>query len=463
MTVDRLLITGGHVLDPGSGLDIDADLLLEDGHVTRVGHIPPSLAGDSCSLVDAAGMVVVPGFVDLHCHLREPGFEEKETIATGTAAAARGGFTTVCCMPNTNPPVDSPGIVRYIQEKAVEKGSVRVLPIACITQGQQGKELTDMEDLARAGVVAFSDDGRPVVDDHLMTKAMENALHLDLPIVDHCEDLSLSRDGVMNDGSLAAKLGLKGIPSAAEESVVARDIELARYTGAHFHIAHVSTAGSVSLLRRARKEGARVTAEVTPHHLTLTEQRVVGLDTSAKVNPPLRTGRDVEALLEGLSENLIEAIATDHAPHAPGDKTVHFNSAAFGISGFETALAVLLTFVCGRWLTVSSLVERLTAGPARILKAGNGSPFSPPGLIPDGLGTLQPGAPADVCVFDPSYEWLVEPSLFVSKGKHSPWAGTPLKGKVMLTVVGGKVVYRADRIRLDAVPISRESGNGDGK
>lgn len=461
MTLDRLLIIGGHVLDPGSGLDTDADLLLEDGHVTNVGQIPPSSIPDSCSVVDAAGMIVSPGFIDLHCHLREPGFETKETIATGTSAAARGGFTTVCCMPNTSPPIDSPDVVHHVQEKANESGSVRVLPVACITRGQNGEELTDMESLARAGAVAFSDDGRPVVDDYVMRKAMEHALQLNLPVVDHCEDPSRSRGGVMNDGPLAASLGLKGIPSASEEAIVARDIELALYTGAHLHIAHISTAGSVSLLRRARREGARMTAEATPHHLTLTEQSVAGLDTSAKVNPPLRTARDVEFLLEGLSENLIEAIATDHAPHAPADKAVDFKSAAFGISGFETALAVLLTHVCGRWITLPSLVERLTVGPARILKGSGGGRLSPPGLIPDGLGTLRPGAPADVCVFDPGYEWMVDPSQFVSKGKHSPWAGSFLKGKVMLTVVGGRIAYKDGRIRLDVVGGTGESENGD--
>jgi dihydroorotase len=460
LTDGRLLITGGHVLDPGSGLDMNADVLLEDGRVSRVGRVLPSSMRDVHSLVDVAGMIVTPGLIDLHCHLRDPGFEEKETIETGTKAAARGGFTTVCCMPNTNPPVDSPNVVRDIRDKADREAWVRVLPVGCISVGQGGIELTDMEGLARTGVVGFSDDGRPVVNAQLMREAMQSAHRLDLPILDHCEDPSIGYGGVMNDGILASKLGLKGMPAAAEEMAVARDVELSCLTGARLHIAHVSTVGSVALVRQARRENGQISAEVTPHHLTLTEEQVAGYNTSAKVNPPLRTRKDIEALLEGLSEGIIEVIATDHAPHTAADKAGDFNSAAFGISGLETALAVLLTFLLGR-LSLVTLIERLTAGPARVLKARTDRRISPPGLIPEGLGTLRPGAPGDLCIFDPSLEWVVDPSLFVSKGKNNPWKGVPARGKVMVTVLGGRIVYKDESIKTKAVFGGPETGKGD--
>lgn len=450
MAGDRLLITGGHVLDPGNGLDAIADVLVENDRISRIGQVLPSSIPGNCMRIDATGMIVTPGLIDLHCHLRDPGHEEKETINTGAEAAARGGFTTVCCMPNTRPPIDSVDTVRYVVDKARREASVRVLPVGCITIGQNGRRLTDMQSLAREGVVGFSDDGRPVADAEIMRRAMEVAYRLDFPIMEHCEDLSLSRGGVMNEGVLASRLGLIGVPAAAEEKAVARDIEISQQTGARLHIAHVSTAGSVALVKKAKRENDQVSAEVTPHHLSLTEQRVDGGDTAAKVNPPLRTLRDVEALLEGLSEGSIEAIATDHAPHSAADKAVNFNSAAFGISGLETALAVLLTFVHDH-VSLPTIVERLTAGPARILKAGIDRRISPPGLIPDGIGTLLPGAPADICVFDPTLEWVVDPAAFKSRGKNNPWKGVHVRGKVILTVVGGTIVYKADTVKTEIV------------
>ena len=373
-------------------------------------------------------MVVCPGFIDLHCHLRQPGFEEKETVATGTRAAAKGGFTTVCCMPNTKPPIDKAEVVEYVKSVAAKEGVIRVLLVGCITEGREGGKLAEFSELSASGVVAFSDDGSPVMDSNIMRGALEYSQESGLPIIDHCEDLAFSRDGVMNEGSLAAKLKLKGIPTCAEESMVARDIRLARTVGGKLHIAHVSTAGSVELVRIAKEEGISITAEVTPHHLTLTEKAVVGYNTNAKVNPPLRTPKDVEALISGLKEGVIDAVATDHAPHTAEDKDCDFNRAAFGISGFETALSSLMTLVHQGKLDLVTLISKLTCEPASILRR-------------DDIGTLKQGAVADVVIFDPNKEWVVNPKEFISKGKNTPLAGRLLKGKVILTLFGGTVVY----------------------
>lgn len=383
-------------------------------------------------------MVVCPGFIDLHCHLRQPGFEEKETIATGTRAAAKGGFTTVCCMPNTNPPVDKAEVVEYIKGVADKEGAVRVLPIGCVTEGRKGGKLADFGELSASGAVAFSDDGSPVTDSNIMRRALEYSRDSGLPIIDHCEDLALSQGGVMNEGLLANKLKLKGIPAAAEESMVARDIRLARLVGGRLHIAHVSTAGSVKLIRSAKEEGISITAEVTPHHLTLTEEKVIGYNTSAKVNPPLRTAEDVEALLSGLREGVLDAIATDHAPHTARDKDCDFNTAAFGISGFETALGSLMTLVHRGKLDIMMLISKLTCEPASILRRND-------------IGTLKPGAAADVVIFDPDAEWTVNPDEFVSKGKNTPLAGVVFKGKVMVTLYGGEVVYNDESVKFESV------------
>lgn len=451
MRSDSLLVRGGRIIDPGDGVDMVGDLLIVGGVVAWIGEggcAPQAPAGD---VLIAAGMIVAPGFIDLHCHLREPGFEEKETVASGTEAAARGGFTSVCCMPNTCPPIDTAAMVEFVRSKADREGRVRVFPIGCITRGQQGEELTDMNGLAEAGVVAFSDDGKAVRSSHLMEKALECGCRLNLPIIDHCEDTLLTAGGVMNDGSLATRLGLKGMPAAAEESLVARDIELARVTGARIHIAHVSTAGAVDLIRRARQDYVDVTAEATPHHLILTEERVNGYDTKAKVNPPLRTGGDAEAVIRGLKEGVIEAVATDHAPHTAEDKASDFKSAAFGISGLETALGVLLSLVHQGKLDLTTLIERLTVGPARVLQSrGRSYAATVAATVPVGLGTLRIGAAGDVTVFDPHVEWKVDPALFASKGKNNPWADCLLEGKVMATAVGGELVYKDQSVSIEA-------------
>ncbi len=433
-----LLISGGHIIDPCQGIDRVGDLLIVDSKIAWIGDPDSAPLWHGCTILPAKGMVVSPGFVDLHCHLREPGFEEKETIATGTRAAARGGFTTICCMPNTYPPIDSPTTVEYIKNRAVTEGVVRVFPIGCITKGQQGEELVEMGGLVEAGVVAFSDDGKTVANSQLMHRALEYGRLCDLPIIDHCEDVSLTAGGVMNEGGVAIRLGLRGMPAAAEESIVARDIALAELTTAKLHIAHVSTATSVELIRHAKERGIKVTAEVTPHHLTLTEERVIGYDTNAKVNPPLRTEKDMEALLQGLKEGVIDAIATDHAPHTTQDKLCEFDLAAFGISGLETALGSLLTLVHNGTLDLVTLISKLSNQPARLL------PF------PHDLGMLKVGAPGDVTILDLDLEWMVNPDLFASKGKNNPWAGCLLCGKVMATVVGGEVVYRDEAIKVEA-------------
>jgi dihydroorotase len=424
----NLLIRGGRIIDPSQGINVVGDLFISDGKIAWLSTQPAEPLPENHQVIQARGMVVCPGFIDLHCHLRQPGFEEKETIATGTRAAAKGGFTTVCCMPNTKPPVDKAAVVEYIKSVAAKEGIVRVLPIGCITEGREGSELADFGELSVSGAVAFSDDGSPVTDSSIMRRALEYSQESGLPIIDHCEDLVFSQDGVMNEGSLATKLGLKGMPACAEESMVARDIRLARLAGGRLHIAHVSTAGSVKLIRGAKEEGLSITAEVTPHHLTLTEEAIIGYNTNAKVNPPLRTAEDVEALISGLKEGVLDAIASDHAPHTAKDKDCDFTTAAFGISGFETALGSLMGLVHRGKLDLVTLISKLTHEPASFLRRSD-------------LGTLKLDAQADVVIFDPNAEWAVNPDEFVSKGKNTPLAGAVLKGKVIVTVYGGVVVY----------------------
>jgi dihydroorotase len=433
-SLDNLLIRGGRIIDPSQGVDAVGDLFISGGKIARLSIQKARLLPENHRIIRARGMVVCPGFIDLHCHLRQPGFEKKETIATGTRAAAKGGFTTVCCMPNTKPPVDKAEVVEYIKNVAVQEGVVRVLPIGCITEGREGGKLADFGELSLSGVAGFSDDGSPVADSSLMRCALEYSHESGLPIIDHCEDLALSQDGVMNEGAVSRKLELKGIPSAAEEGMVARDIRLARLTGGRLHIAHVSTAGSVKLIRSAKNEGIPITAEVIPHHLTLTEEAVVGYNTNAKVNPPLRTEDDIEALIEGLREGVIDAIATDHAPHTAKDKNCDFAHAAFGISGFETALGSLMGLVHQDKLDLVTLISKLTCEPASFLRR-------------DDIGTLKPGVPADIIIFDPKKEWVVNPEEFASKGKNTPLAGAVLKGKVTATIFGGTIVYKDEVIR----------------
>ena len=428
-----LLIQGGRIIDPSQGIDEVGSLLISESKISWWRETPPHPDYD---VLPAEGLIVCPGFIDLHCHLRQPGFEEKETIATGTRAAARGGFTTVCCMPNTNPPPDNREAIDYVKAVAAREGVVRVLPIGCISKGRKGEELAEMGVLASAGVIAYSDDGSPVSSSHLMRQALEYSRALSLPVIDHCEDTALSKNGQMNEGMLATQLGLRGIPAAAEEIMVARDLILARLPGARLHIAHASTEGSVELIRRGKEEGIRVTAEVTPHHLTLTEEEVIGYDTNAKVNPPLRTKRDIQALIQGLRENVIDAIATDHAPHTEIDKQCEFALAPFGISGFETALGSLMKLVHEGQLALTTLIAKLTGEPARIINY-------------DQLGTLKIGTPADITIFDPDKEWVVDTRTFASKGKNTPLAGSVLKGRIMATIYGGNLVYKDDSVRVE--------------
>jgi len=432
-----LLIHGGHIIDPSQGIDLIGDLLIAEGKIVQIGD---TVTLSKAQNLNATGLVVCPGFIDLHCHLREPGFEDKETIATGTKAAALGGFATVCCMANTEPPLDAPAAVNWLKQKASRDSLVAVLPIGCITKGRKGEELNDMAELAEAGVLAFSDDGNPVASSQLMRRAMEYSRELGLPVIDHCEDKTLSDNGIINEGQMSAKLGLKGIPAAAEEVMVARDLILAKLTKARLHIAHASTKGSVELIRRAKEEGISVTAEVTPHHLTLTEERIAGkspdrpFDTNAKVNPPLRTKEDVQALIKGLKDGVIDAIATDHAPHTLADKNCGLELAAFGISGLETAFGCLMSLVHQGEISLTQLISKLTCEPAKVI-GRNGE-----------LGTLKAGAPANITILDRDREWIVDSRNFASKGKNTPYDGYKFKGKIMATIVSGRIVYIDDSL-----------------
>ncbi len=423
-----ILIRGGRVIDPAASRDGTADVLLVDGEVAAIG--PRLIMSGDVDLLDATGCVVAPGFVDLHAHLREPGREDVETIATGARAAVAGGFTSVCAMPNTDPVTDNQAAVGFIVSQARRAGTARVYPIGAVSLGQRGEQLAEFGELVGAGAVAVSDDGRPVATAHLMRTALEYARSFGIPVIDHCEDLSLSAGGAMHEGVVSTRLGLKGIPRTAEEVIVARDVLLAELTGGHVHLAHVSTAGAVAMIRDAKARGVPVTAEVTPHHLALTDTACEGYDTNAKMNPPLREARDVEALRAGLADGTIDCIATDHAPHHYDAKEQEFDNAPFGVVGLETALGVALTeLVEGGVLTLPTLVRRLATRPAEIahLRAG----------------TLADGAPADVVVFDPAATWTVDPAAFFSKSRNTPFAGRALKGVVRWTVVGGRVAHCA--------------------
>ncbi len=439
--MESLLIQEGHIIDPDQGIDEIGSVLISKGKVARISTGKPIPPQSGYATLPAEGMIVCPGFIDLHCHLRQPGFEEKETIATGSQAAARDGFTTICCMPNTKPPLDNGFTISHVNSLASSQGVVRVLPIGCISKERKGEELAPMPEMASCGVIAFSDDGSPVMRTDLMCRALEHARKLGLPIIDHCEDTILTEGGMINEGIISSQLNLKGIPEAAEEIMVSRDLFLAHLTGGRLHIAHVSTAFSVELIRRAKNKGVRVTAEVTPHHLTLTEEKALGYNTNAKVNPPLRTKQDIQALIQGLKENVIDVIATDHAPHTEADKSAAFAEAPFGISGLETALGSLMTLVHGGQLTLTALISKLTCQPAKII----GGKY-------EKLGSLKVGTPADITIFDPDKEWVVDTRDFASKGKNTPLAGSTLKGKVMATISQGKMVYKDDSIAV------RESG-----
>jgi len=420
-----LLLRGGRVIDPANNLDAVQDVLLAHGKIERLGR---SLeAPEGTEVVDASGKIVCPGFIDMHVHLREPGYEYKETVATGTRAAAAGGFTAVCCMANTNPVNDNGAVTDYILAKAKVEGVVRVYPIGAVTRGLRGEELAELAELAESGCVAFSDDGRCVMNSGLYRRAMEYTLPFGAPLISHAEDASLSRGASMNEGVVSTETGLPGQPAAAEDVMVARDVLLAELTGARVHIAHVSTAGAVRLIRDAKARGVQVTAEVTPHHLVLTEDAVRTWDPNTKMAPPLRTKRDVEALLEALADGTIDCIATDHAPHALSEKEGEFDRAAFGIVGLETAVAVLLDrLVRPGLLPLATLIARWSRDPARLLNL--------PG------GNLAPGAPADVTILDPDAETVVDPSRFRSRSRNTPFGGWTLRGAPWMTLVGGNVV-----------------------
>ncbi len=435
---DRIIFRGGRVIDPNTNLAGLADVVIEDGRIAAIG---PKIAASGAHEIDARGLIVAPGFVDLHTHLREPGLEYKEDIESGTRAAAGGGFTTVCAMPNTEPAMDNRSIVEHVLREADARAAVRVLPIGAVSKGRAGHALAELGDLADAGCVAFSDDGAPVWDAMLMRRALEYANGLDLAIIDHCEDPSLAKDAVMHEGWVSTRLGLRGAPSAAEEAAVMRNIALAEATGAHVHIAHVSTSGAVAAIRSAKARGVRVTAEVTPHHLTLTDELVaygaaggweLMYDTNAKVNPPLRSQKDVAACVAGLADGTIDCIATDHAPHAVTEKLCEFDEAAFGISGLETAFGLCMRLVHEGKISLETLIERLTIGPVRALGLD---------LFVPGIGTLTVGAPADTVLLDPDAEWTVEPERFASKGKNTPLSGVVLKGAVLTTIASGSIVY----------------------
>ena len=430
-----LLLAGGRVLDPSQGLDVAVgDVLLVDGRVAHAGARVS--APDGAEVVDCTGLVVSPGFVDVHCHLREPGREDVETIATGARAAAAGGFTAVCAMPNTDPVTDNQAAVGFIARQAQRADAARVHPIGAITLGQKGERLAEFGEMVAAGAVAVSDDGKPVVSAQIMRTALEYARAFGIPVADHCEEPTLAHGGAMNEGVVSMKLGLKGIPSEAEEIMAIRDILLARRTGGHVHLCHMSTRGSVELIRWGKERGIRVTAEVCPHHLSLTEHEVEGYRTNAKMNPPLRTADDVAALQEAVRDGTIDVVATDHAPHHYDEKEREFADAPNGIVGLETALGVLVTWLVDPGiLTYAQLVDRMACAPARI--------FNLPG------GTLRSGAVGDVTVFDPTRAWTVDPARFRSKGRNTPYAGRTLRGRALVTVVGGRVVHR------DAAPAGR--------
>jgi dihydroorotase len=433
MSATSLLLKGGRLVDPSQGLAEVGDLLITNGVIEATGRLGDVRrdGGAAPDVIDCSGLIVSPGFVDVHCHLREPGREEVETIATGARAAAAGGFTAVCAMPNTDPVTDNQAAVGFIIRQAQRAGGARVYPIGAISIDQQGKTLAEFGEMVGAGAVAVSDDGKPVVSAQLMRTALEYARTFGIPVADHCEEPTLAANGAMNEGLVSARLGLKGIPAEAEEIMAIRDILLARLTGGHIHLCHMSTKGSVELIRWGKERGIKVTAEVCPHHLSLTDEAVEGYNTNAKMNPPLRTAADVAALQEAVKDGTIDVIATDHAPHHYDEKEREFADAPNGIVGLETALAVNLTWLVHRGVVdLYTLVERMACTPARLFKL--------PG------GTLRRGAAADVTVFDPDVSWTVDPSRFLSKGRNTPYAGQTLRGRVELTVVGGRVIHRRE-------------------
>jgi dihydroorotase len=424
-----LLISGGLIVDPSQNLEEIRDLLIEEGKITAL-EPPGTIPQEGREVIDARGLVVAPGLIDMHVHLREPGEEYKETIETGTAAAARGGFTGVACMPNTKPVNDSSSVTRFILDQAHKFGRARVYPVGAISQGSRGETLSEYGELKATGCVAVSDDGQPVMNSLLMRRALEYAKTFDLLVISHAEDLDLRSEGVMHEGKVSVRLGLTGMPAAAEEIMVYRDIRLARLTGARLHLAHVSTAGAVAIIREAKLSEIGITAETAPHYFSLTDDAVLGFDTNAKVNPPLRSEWDRMAILEGLADGTLDAIACDHAPHSVLEKDLEFDEAAFGLIGLETSLGLSLKLVHEGVLTLGQLIAKMSTHPARILRV--------PG------GTLAPGSPADLTLIDINKEWTVDANTFASKSRNCPFQGWNLKGKAVVTIVGGEIVTRGE-------------------
>ena len=425
----KLLITNGHVIDPAQNQNSGLDLLIEDGKVSAwIGRGEDKPA--DCEVFDASGLIVAPGFIDMHVHLREPGQEHKETIASGCAAAVAGGWTSVCPMPNTNPVNDNAAITRYMIEQAERAGLANVFPIGAITKSSDGSELAEMGEMKTAGAVAVSDDGRPVPNAGIMRRATQYAKDFDLPVIDHCEDKSLSSGGVMHEGKISLLLGLKGMPALAEDIDVARDILLAKETGAHIHIAHVSTKGAIEAVRRAKNEGINVTCEVTPHHFTLTDSSVEGYDTNTKMAPPLRSEEHREAIIEGIKDGTIDAIATDHAPHHADEKALEYDRAPFGITGLETAIGLAFNELVDKGvISLTRLVEMCTTNPAKILRMA-------------GRGTLKAGSVADFTILDPTLEWTYRNEDSRSRSRNSPFDGRSFTGSAVATIVSGRIVYR---------------------
>ena len=423
----KILVKSGRVIDPANNIDQKLDILIIDGKIAK---LAPNIDSGDCEVINAAGLLVTPGLVDMHVHLRDPGQEYKEDIISGTRAAAAGGVTSVACMPNTSPVNDNLAVTKYIISKAREQGSANVFPIGCVTKGMKGELLAEMGELKEGGCVGFSDDGLPVKGSEMMRRALEYANTFDAPIISHAEDLSLVAGGVMNEGPVATELGLKGIPWVAEDAATARDIMLAEFTGGRLHVAHVSTKGSVELVRQAKARGVRVTCEATPHHFTLTDEAVRGYNTNAKMNPPLRSQEDVDAIRAGLVDGTIDAIATDHAPHHHDEKNVEFPIAMNGIIGLETLLPLTLKLVGEKVLSLAQAVALVTCQPARILGIDR--------------GTLAVGSSADIALVNPNKEWTVNADELKSKSKNSPWLGATMKGYAVKTLLAGKVVFSRD-------------------
>lgn len=423
----KILIKSGRVVDPANNIDKKLDILVVDG---KIAELATNIDAGDAEVINAAGNIVVPGLIDMHVHLREPGLEYKEDIVSGTAAAAAGGVTSVCCMPNTNPVIDNLPVAQFIMNKAKYEGSANVFPYAAISKGQKGEILSEMGELLEGGCVGFSDDGVPVRDGEMMRRALEYARTFGAPVMVHAEDLSLVAGGSMNEGSVATELGLKGIPNVAEDSMTSRDIMIAELTGGHLHICHVSTKGSLDLIRQAKARGVNVTCEVTPHHFSLTEEAVRGYNTNAKMNPPLRTQEDLEAVHAAMADGTADAIATDHAPHHVDDKNVEFELAANGIVGLETLLPLTLKLVGDKVISLSQAVAMMTCNPAKILNIER--------------GTLSVGAVADITLINPNKEWLVSEESLHSKSTNSYFLGQTLKGCAIKTLLAGKVVFSRD-------------------